>query len=71
MSSDIEVDDHAASIEVICGQHVIAGPLNQDSLPTVASQISHSAGLAPVPYTGRNSLRNFLAPEGFDPARVP
>ena len=29
------------------------------------------AWLAPVPYIGRNSLRKFLPPEGFEPVRVP
>ena len=35
---------------------VIAGP-------PAAPQIPHDAELAPIPYTGRNSLRKFLAQE--------
>ena len=40
---------------------VIAGLRNQDSLPSVVSQITHHAKLEPVPYTSRNSLRKFLS----------
>ena len=49
---------------------VTAGPRNQDSLPIVDSQIFLDAGLAPIPYTGRNSLRKFLPPQELGPARV-
>ena len=49
---------------------VIASPRNKDSLPTVASQIPQDAGLAPVPYTGRNCLRKFLPPGGPKPANL-
>ena len=50
---------------------VIAGTRNQDSLPIVTSQILHEAGLAPVPYTGRNFLRKFLRPGGLELALIP
>ena len=49
---------------------VTAGPRNQDSLPIVAAQFPYDAGLAPVPYTGRNSLKKFLPPAGLELARV-
>ena len=67
---DIEVDNHVASIEVTWGQHVgsstiIAGLRNKNSLPIVAPQIAHNAGLAPVPYTGQNSPRKFLPSGGI------
>ena len=50
---------------------VIAGSRNQDSLPTVAPQIPHEAGLAPIPYTNQNTLRKFLPPDGQEPACIP
>ena len=50
---------------------IIAGPCNQNSLPTAAPQIPHDAGLAPAPYTGRNFLRKFLHSGGLEPARAP
>ena len=72
MSTDTEVDDHAASIEVISDSAVVIDGLrNQDGLPIVASQISLDVGLAPIPYTGRNSLRKCLPTGGLEPAHVP
>ena len=54
MSSDTEVYDHAASIEVTCGWHIVSSsryrwPSQPDMLPIVASQIPHDAGLSLVP----------------------
>ena len=48
---------------------LIAGTHNQYLLPTLAFQIPHDAGLTPAPYTGRNSLRKFLPPDGLERAR--
>ena len=65
MSADIEVEDHVTSIEVTCGNMtdlpaVIASIRNQDSLLILDCQVCHDPGLAPVPYTGRNTMRKLL-----------
>ena len=69
MSSDIEVDDHAARIEVTRGQHLVSS--NRYNLPSEPGfttyrsfPYSSYAGLAPVPYTGRNFVKKISSPSG-------
>ena len=76
LASDTEVDDHAASIGVKHGQHIVSHscyswPSQPGFVTIVVSYVPHDAELASVPYTIRNTLRKCLPQEGFEPARVP
>ena len=63
MSSDTDVDDHEASINMKLAHHILSRYTwsSHSEFTTYPSfHIPHDAGLAPVPHTARNSLRKFL-----------